>query len=421
MAQTPTPNAATSAGVEASVDASLDRALERPMGGVRVVDLSQGIAGPYAAKWLAGLGADVVKVEPPAGDLARRAGPWPDDIPNDETSGLYLYLNSNKRGLTLNLDTSDGRAICAQLIDRAEIVIESFPPGYLEERGLAYESLRERNPGLVLVSVTPFGQSGPYAHLPATELTLYALSGQMGITGDPNREPLKNGGSQPSYQAGLHAFTATQVAYFGALQHGRGTHLDISAQETFASMLELYASYSSQLGEEYRGRMGNMINAIWGIYPCLDGHAGMCILPRNYDRMAVATGIAELQEPPLNDPLLRLELDDMLQAIMYGWFGGKTRKEVHAVALEHSFPGGYVATIEDLVESEQFQVRDYLQHDDHPLAGPLDFPAHLWIATEHGWDRGRAPTLGQHNQEVLVDELGYDADDLARLRELDAI
>jgi crotonobetainyl-CoA:carnitine CoA-transferase CaiB-like acyl-CoA transferase len=114
-------------------------------------------------------------------------------------------------------------------------------------------------------------------------------------------------------------------------------------------------------------------------------------------------------------------MDDVLQAIMYGWFGDKTRKEVHATALEYGFPGGYVATIEDLVGAEQLRDRGYLQHDDHPLAGPLDFPAHLWTTPEHGWDRGRAPTLGQHNRAVLVDELGYDVDDLARLRELDAI
>jgi crotonobetainyl-CoA:carnitine CoA-transferase CaiB-like acyl-CoA transferase len=256
--------AQTSASDAVVSDEDVDRSLERPMAGVRVIDLSQGISGPYAAKWLAGLGADVVKVEPTAGDLSRRAGPWPNDVPDDETSGLYLYLNTNKRSVTLNLDTSDGRAICGQLIDGAAIVIESFAPGYLDERGLGYESLRSRNSALVMVSVTPFGQSGPYAHLPATELTLFALCGQMGLTGDPNQEPLKNGGSQPSYQAGLHAFTATQVAYFGALQHGAGTHLDISVQETFASMLEVYANSSSQLGVEFRGRMGNMLSAIWG-------------------------------------------------------------------------------------------------------------------------------------------------------------
>ncbi len=395
--------------------------LDLPMAGVRVLDLSEGIAGPYAGKWLAALGADVVKVEPPRGDVSRMAGPWPGDEPDDERSGLYLYLNTNKRGITLNLEVSDGRAILCRLAAGAEIVIESFPGGQLEGLGLGYETLREGKPELVLVSVTPFGQSGPYAHLPATELTLYALSGQMGLTGDPNREPLKSGGSQPSYQAGLHAFTATQTAYFGALQHGEGTHLDISAQETFASMLELYASHTAQYGEEFRGRLGNMLSAVWGIYPCLDGYAGMCILPRNYARMAVATGISELSEAPFNDPIERLAQDDILQAIMYGWFGGKTRKEVHQIAMAHQFPGAYVATIEDLVESEQLAVRHYLQHDEHPEAGPLIFPAHLWLASAHGWRQGRAPRLGEHNAEVLVEELGFERDDLTRLRELDAI
>ncbi len=391
-----------------------------PLAGMRVLELAEGIAGPYAGKWLVALGADVVKIEPPWGESSRAFGPWPEDDPNDETSGLFLYLNPSKRGITLNLETSDGREIQRELAATADVIVESFDPGYLEGIGLGRAVLNESKPDQVLVSITAFGQDGPWAQMPATELTLFALSGQMGITGDPMRAPLKNGGSQPSYQAGLNAFTAIVSAYYGAQVHGEGVHIDLSMRETFASMLELYASSYSQLGLEF-GRRGNQVNAVWGIYPCIDGYAGLCCLPRNYDRMAEAVGIPELQEPRFADPAQRLENEDELQAIMYGWFAGKTRQEVHDLGMENRFPSGFVATIPDLLDSEQLNGRDFFREDDHPRAGKLKYPRRLWQGSEHAWRDGRAPELGEHNVEILHDELGYEMEDLPRLRELDAI
>ena len=173
------------------------------LAGVRVLDLSEGIAGPYATKWLAGMGADVIKVEPPTGDASRGFGPWPNDEPDDETSGHYLYLNTNKRGVTLNLETSDGREILRDLAAKAEIIVESYAPGYLDALGLGYGALRVDHADLVLLSITPYGQTGPRADLPWTEMTVYAMSGHMGLTGNPDRAPLKNGGSQVSYQGGV--------------------------------------------------------------------------------------------------------------------------------------------------------------------------------------------------------------------------
>ncbi len=391
-----------------------------PLAGMRVIELAQGIAGPYAGKWLAALGADVIKVEPPWGEPARAFGPWPADDPNDETSGLFLYLNPSKRGITLNLETSDGREILRELAATADVVLESFSPGYLEGHGLGAEALRESKPEQVMVSITPFGQSGPWAEAPWTELTLFALSGQMSITGYPDRAPLKNGGSQPSYQAGLNALAATVGAYYGAQVHGEGSNIDLSMRETFSSMLELYGPAFSQLGM-INPRRGNHLNAVWGIYPCIDGYAGMCCLPRNYDRMAEALGLPELKEPRFADPAQRLEHEDELQAIMYGWFAGKTRAEVHALGLKYQFPAGYVATMADLLESEQLNGRDLFFEDDHPKAGRIKYPRRLWLGSEHGWVDGRAPELGQHNVDVIHGELGYEKEDLVRLRELDAI
>lgn len=398
----------------------VQRTVTRPFDGVRVLELAEGISGPYAGRWLAALGADVVKIERTTGDPARAFGPWPDDLPDDETSGLHLYLNGNKRSITLNLETSDGRAILAELAASAEIVIESFAPSYLDGLGLGYAAISAEQPRLVMISITPFGQTGPNANLPATELTIFAACGQLWLTGDPARPPLKNGGSQPSYQAGLNAFAALAGAYYGALVHGQGAHIDLSMQETYAAMAEAFMTRASQLGIETL-RSGNNLNALWGIYPTLDGYGGLCALPRNFEGVVEAVGIEELRAARFAEPAGRLEHNDELIALMYGWFAQRTREDLTELGLRHRVPFGYVASIKDLVESKHLRERGYFIEQDHPKAGGLTFPGRLWQSSAHNWLGKRAPELGEHNADVLHGELGYDLEDLVRLRELDAI
>lgn len=391
-----------------------------PYAGVRVLELAEGISGPFAGRWLAALGADVVKVERTTGDPSRAFGPWPDDLPDDETSGLFLYLNGDKRSVTLNLETSDGREILRELAESAEILIESFEPGYLAERGLGYDELSKDNSALVMISITPFGQTGPNANLPATELTLYAASGQMWLTGHPARTPLKNGGSQPSYQAGLNAFAAISSAYYGAVMHEQGSYIDLSMQETYAAMAEAFHNRASQLGIETQ-RGGNFLNALWGIYELADGYGGICALPRNYPGFARAVGLPELQDERFSDPGNRLVNNDELMAIMYGWFSGQTRQGLMEMGIEHRVPFGFVATFEDLASSEHMQQRNFFAQRDDERAGQLTYPGRLWLSNGHDWKMGAAPTLGEHNVEVIHGELGYEREDLVRLRELDAI
>jgi len=394
--------------------------ITRPFDGVRVLELAEGISGPYAGRWLAALGADVVKIERTTGDPSRAFGPWPDDLPDDETSGLFLYLNGDKRSVTLNLETSDGREILRELAALAEIVIESFEPGYLSERGLGYDELSKDNTSLVMISITPFGQTGPNANLPATELTLYAATGQMWLTGHPHRQPLKNGGSQPSYQAGLNAFAAISAAYYGALLHDQGSYIDLSMQETYAGMAEAFHTRASQLGIETQ-RSGNNLNALWGLYEISDGYGGICALPRNYPGFAQAVGIPELQEERFSDPGQRLLNNDELMAILYGWFIDQTREGLMEKGIANRVPFGFVASFEDLTNSEHLRDREFFAQLDDDRAGSLIYPGRLWLSSGHDWKKGRAPLLGEHNVEVIHGELGYEREDLVRLRELDAI
>ncbi|MDE2966859.1 MAG: CoA transferase [Chloroflexota bacterium] len=394
--------------------------ISRPFEGVRVLELAEGISGPYAGRWLAALGADVVKIERTTGDPSRAFGPWPDDLPDDETSGLFLYLNGDKRSVTLNLETSDGREILRELAASAEIVIESFEPGYLPAHGLGYDDLSADNAALVMISISPFGQTGPNANLPATELTLYAASGQMWLTGHPARSPLKNGGSQPSYQAGLNAFAAITSAYYGAVMHEQGSYIDLSMQETYAAMAEAFHNRASQLGIETQ-RGGNFLHALWGVYELSDGYGGICALPRNYPGFARAVDLPELQEERFSDPGQRLVNNDELMAMLFGWFSGQTRQGLLDLGIEHRVPFGFVASFEDLSNSDHLQGRDFFARHDDERAGSLTYPGRLWLSSGHDWKMGRAPLLGEHNMDVIHGELGYEREDLVRLRELDAI
>ena len=391
----------------------------RPYDGVRIIELAEGIAGPFAGRWLAALGADVIKVEPPTGDASRAFGPWPGDVPGDETSGLFLYLNGSKRGLTLNLDTSDGRAILAELAATADIIIESSTPGRLDQLGLGYEALSRDRPQLVMASITPFGQTGPNAELPATELTMFAACGQAWLTGDPDRPPLKNGGSQPSYQAGLNAFAAISAAAYAALVHGQGAHIDLAIVETYAGMAEAFMTRAAQLGVEHQ-RSGNFISATWGVYPAADGYAGVCALPRNLPGLLDAVDDDALRAMNIvDDPAARAEHNDEIAAILYAWFAQRTPDELLQLGIEHRVPFGYVASIQDLAENRHMQDRGYFTTADTE-AGVLTYPGRLWAADDYGWSDAPAPKLGQHLPEILA-ELGYDPEDIVRLRELNAV
>ena len=392
---------------------------DRPYDGVRVIELAEGIAGPYAGRWLAALGADVIKVEPLLGDASRAFGPWPGDLPDDDSSGLFLYLNGAKRSLTLNLETSDGRAILAELARTADIITESFTPGFLDELGLGYEALSRERPQLVMASITPFGQTGPNAQLPATELTMFAACGQAWLTGDPNRPPLKNGGSQPSYQAGLNAFAAISAAAYASIVHGQGARIDLSIVETYAGMAEAFMARAAQLGIETQ-RSGNALSATWGLYPAAEGYAGVCALPRNLPGLLAAVDDDALRALDIiDDPASRAEHNDEIMAILYAWFAQRTPEELIRLGIQHRVPFGYVASIQDLSDNDHLAQRGYFAQTGHGDA-TLQYPARLWASDEHGWSADPAPKLGQHLLEILA-ELGYDAEDAVRLRELNAV
>ncbi len=388
--------------------------MEGPLTGTRVIDLSQYIAGPYCGRILAGFGADVLKVEPPEGDPIRRWGPFTDATENPETGALHLYLNQGKRSVTLDLQTAEGRAVLRELLATADVLIESFRPGALADLGFGYDQLKEEFPEMLYVSVTPFGQTGPYAQYHAWEITTYALSGLMYITGEPGREPLKNGGYLAQYGAGQNGYIATLAGLWERAASGLGQHVDVSVLEHATSLLEMTDMAYIYAGQVYP-RTGNGSRAAWGIYPCADGFVGVVSGPlRRWANIATL-----MDEPILSDSRYQqagsqAELRDEIDALMLPWLITHDKEAIYQRAQALGLPFGYVATPADLFKNEQLQYREFFHTIDHPAAGTLRYPSVAAHFSDGLWESHRAPLLGEHTNEV-VESLGHDAASRARL------
>ncbi|MHB8576034.1 MAG: CaiB/BaiF CoA transferase family protein, partial [Dehalococcoidia bacterium] len=257
-----------------------------PLDGVRVVDFSHWRAGPRCTKLLADFGADVIKIErPPSGDPARRVGPFFDDRPEPEASGTFLFLNTNKRSVSLNLKTELGRSYALALIEKADIVDESFRPGVMQNLGLDFATLNGRRPGIIMTSISNFGQTGPYRDLPASEITLSAMGGPMNVTGHRDHEPLKLAGNIVQYHAGSVAALATTLALYAAESaqeagdDPEGEHIDVSIYETQASFRDRRAIYLTAFA--YTGDIGQRpipgTRPGAGVRPCADGYVNITV------------------------------------------------------------------------------------------------------------------------------------------------
>ena len=379
--------------------------------GVTVVEIGEQVAAPFCAKLLADFGATVIKIEPPGGgDPAREAGPFPDSGPNRETSALYLYLNTNKQSVTLDLDQRAGQDLALRLIDQADLVVENRPTGYLDERGLGYDAVHAANPRAVYVSLSAWGRSGPWAHWQATNLVSFATGGQMQLTGDEEREPLKTGGEQADYQLGLNGFSAALVGLWDALESGSGQYIEISAQEAMASTLEIALNAYLYNGMDVWGkRRGNVVSSIMGIFPAADGYIGIHAMPRNFPPLAATMGMPELAtDERFSSPLARLQNGDELTALIYGWAAGQSKHEAYARAGSMRGPVAFVHDMADLFASPQLAARHYLHEIDDPVAGRITVPGAPFQMSESPGRVGRAPRLGEHTAAVLSERLGLD-------------
>ncbi len=387
---------------------------------IRVLDLSQGIAGPLCAKILGDFGAEVIKVEPLAGEPGRRMGPFFHDDPDPEKSAFFLLLNLNKRGVTLNLETPKGGSMFKELVKKAQVVVESFPPDYLASLGLDYENLEKINPGIVVTSITPFGQSGPYSHYKSEEIVAYATSGLMSVSGTANQEPLKHGGFQSQYEAGLNGALATAYTLLLRDMTGQGQHVDVSIQEVVASTLVTDHYFYSWAGD-VRGRQPAGGSSVGYITPCKDGYFVMQMGGQRttWDDIVEFLGREELKEPRFSDPNQRIINSAEMDKIVLEAVKDRTKADLfRSGAGEHRLLLGIDQTPEDLANCPQLESREFFQEIEHPIIGKTRVPFRLFgmTATPASY-RTPAPLLGQHNAEVYGRLLGYSKEGLVRLKE----
>jgi crotonobetainyl-CoA:carnitine CoA-transferase CaiB-like acyl-CoA transferase len=409
--------------------------IEGSLANLRVLDFAQG-GTQICGKILADLGADVIKIEPPGGDTSGRIAPFYHDIPDPEKSLFWFAYNTNKRSITLNIETSDGQLIFKKLAKVIDLVIESFPPGYLDTLGLGYEVLNELNPKIILTSITPFGQTGPKAHYKGCDLIAWASSGGLYATGDPDRPPVWTSFPQPSIHAGVEACVGSLIAYWDRIKNNEGQHVDVSIQDTFVGSTDQAHILTYELTGYIYHRQGNKM--------------GFGISPARKQLFACKDGFVAFQPSggtsPNTESLVQWMLEEGMATdwlVNYDWvndydgsrvsqaeinrveiefskfFMTKTKTELLEQAINRSIQLVPINTIEDIYNSEQLKARNFwvdVKHDELNCILRYCGLLNNNLSETPGTIRRRAPLIGEHNLDIYEKELGVNREDLIMLK-----
>jgi crotonobetainyl-CoA:carnitine CoA-transferase CaiB-like acyl-CoA transferase len=382
--------------------------------GFRVLDLTQHLCGPYCTKLLADYGADVIKIERPEGEPARLLGPFKGDSPSLETSGTFAYLNTNKRSLTLDLTQTSGCDAFFALLQTADLVVENFRPGVMDRLGIGYSEISRRRPEVSLLSISNFGQSGPYRDWAGSELVLFAMGGEMFSMGVAEREPIKMAGTAALFQAGAAAAVSAVAALLNADQGAEGDHLDVAIFE--AQFASVDRRHQWVIGYQYTGRVKgrNPINSTTtfpsGVYPCADGFVEITGGGRWWSGTVAMVGSPEeLRGPEWQEPgaFLRADLRERFDAVFYPWLAERTKRQVWEEAEKAHVLAGPLYTIEDLFTDPVIRDRGFFVECERPEMGRFEIPGRPFIMSESPWELRRpAPALGEHNDEILAEIAG---------------
>jgi len=419
--------------------------------GIRALDLA-GPMGMYAGKLMADMGADVIKVEQPGGDPMRNIGPFYHDDPDPEKSLYWFAMNTSKRGITLGLETADGRDIFRRLAKSADVVIESFPPGYMEELGLGYLALRDLNPGIIVTSITGFGQNGPYRDWKSSDLIGVGMGGLMYFAGFPGEPPNRPGASQGYYQASLHGAVGTMLALYHRDLTGEGQWIDISMQEAVSMSMET-AMQTWDLRKQVKGRTGDShaLPSLF-LFPCKNGYtywmvgitghgAQRDVLVEWMASEGMAEDLTDEKWVPLMEKmsdlpgLVTLAATDqvafMTMAAEFAHFDevfrkflmAKTKEELYAEGQKRRLMVVPVNDTSDLIKDPQLIFRKFFVDVHHSeLGASITYPGAPYRLSGFEWSiRRRAPRIGEHNIEVYEGELGLSRGQLAVLKQEGAI
>jgi crotonobetainyl-CoA:carnitine CoA-transferase CaiB-like acyl-CoA transferase len=387
------------------------------LGNLRVLDLGQDVSGPFCARLLADQGADVIKIEPCEGDPARRIGPFAGDEPHPEKSVRFLYLNTNKRSVTLDISKPAGRSVLHSMARWADVLVENFEPRLRSSLGLDDQSLMEVNPRLVVTSISSFGSGGPYSDWKATDLVTSAISGLMYHSGDADREPLRSALSQSLYVAGIHAASATLVALFHRLNAGVGGRVDVSVAECMTThLVQASASYVYTGG--LRGRRPARGAPLEELMPCRDGHAVVSAQgSRPFSNVAELLGIEEMKGPAFATAEGRIVNGEALEKLILQGLAPWKKNDLFHAANKQALVFGMAQGPDDLYRCPHLGERQFFERVHHPIAGDAEYPCELVRLSEEAFrTRRAAPLLGEHNAEVYRRIAGLTEDEIVQLR-----
>jgi len=392
----------------------------RALEGIRVIDLSRFVAGPFCCQILGDNGADVVKVEKPDGEPARQMPPFAHG-----ESLYFIAYNGSKRGITVNLRSADGLALMRRLIAKADILVENFRAGTMEQMGLGYETMAAANPGLIMVSISGFGSQGPYVGRPAFDEIIQSMSGLTSLTGEGDGPPMLTGTYIADFVTGIYGALGATLALNLRASTGRGQWVQINLMQSLISILNTTVSRYLLLGEPPR-RQGNrnVLIAPGNIYRARDGHVTVeCLTQDMWENLARALGREELiRDPRFLDLASRKQHAEELDREVQTWMAERMTDEIVSTLERHSIPCGPVLDIPALVRDSQFRVNETVVHVEYPGLGPVPVLAPpIRLSGDAMPRRGRPPRLGEHTQEVLSEWLGLGEADLQSLRVANAL
>ncbi len=397
---------------------------ERALEGLRVVELSQLVSGPYCGKLFADFGADVIKVEPPqTGDRARHWGPFPNDEPHPEKSGLFFFLNTNKRGVTLDIATDQGRETLLELLRDADLLIENNRAQTMRDWRLTYDDVSAYNPDLVMISITPFGQTGPYSDWNGYDLNAYHLSATgHRYCGRPGEAPLEHGAFSADFYGANAAAAWGMAALYGRGVVGGGQHLDVSCAEVIAAVFvgaQNIGGYAANNVFERRTGVGMPLGAPATILPCKDGHVWMLALePGQWNGLAGVMGNPDwMQLEMFQDMFVRAQNADAMYPLIQQWTMEHTKADIMEWCQAAGCPSTAIYTVAEAAEQPHLRERGYIVDIEHPLLGKMrNIGAPFRLPACPGGPASPPPLLGQHNDEVYGGLLGKSDGEVAGLR-----
>lgn len=387
----------------------------KPLEGLKVVDLTSALNGPFCTMTLADYGADVIKVEPVHGDQCRTWGPMD---PKSGDSGFFAQINRNKKSTTLNLKSEKGREMLYDLVRDADILVENYKGGVTKKLKIDYETIRQINPRIIYGSSSGFGQYGPITHRPCYDIVAQAMGGMLNLTGYKETDPVKVGPSVADHVAGIYLTVGILMALYYREKTGEGQQVDISMVDTIFSLLENNIPYYT-VGGIVPERMGNVDSTIapFDVYPCKDGFVALGVgNDPMWERFCGIIGHPELLEDPrYKTNVSRFEnYEPDLKKVLSDWCRQYTKAEIEQIMDESSIPCGPVLTVKEAIEHPHIQAREMIVHSKHPTIGDIQIQGCvIKMSKTPGSVETPAPLLGEHNCEIF----GLTPEEVAALKD----